>query len=368
MESSPADREWPEKGAYAYFRLWHLVTGGGKSSVMWIYNARILAVVMVVLGHSVNDDFEKATLGSANWWIDCVILVMRRWSVPVFLMVSGGLLLDPSKTESFRTFYRKRASRILLPLLFWSAIYTGWTALRMIRQPEGLDPWVLVKNLANGVPYYHLWYIYMLIFLYLFTPFYRMVVRSATRKQLWFLVAIGFSMVCVSLGYEHFAKATPGLFIGGFTAFTPFFFLGYLLKTTKFDPSIKWLVGINIAATATGSVGAFLLTRSQGPEVASYFYQFLSLPVIAMSASMFLLLKRWQRPLLGESFTRKLGSSTFGIYLAHAGVLDVVHFVLERKGIEHPILLAGMLTLATTVLSAAIVLVLQRIPGLRQVV
>jgi surface polysaccharide O-acyltransferase-like enzyme len=335
---------------------------------VWIYNARIVAILMVVLGHSVVDDFEKAQLGSLNWWVDCVILVMRRWSVPLFVMISGALLLDPAKKESFGDFYRKRASRILVPLLFWSAVYTVWTALRESRQPAGWSFGQLVENLLNGVPYYHLWYVYMLLFLYLFTPFYRLVVAGATRAQLRFLVAVGFAMICTSLAHEQFTHGTPDLFIGGFIAFTPYFFLGHLLHTSRVRPNTILLVLAALAAVAFGAVGAFVVTRTYGAQAAGYFYTFLSLPVVVLAVCVLFLVKKVDRPLLGTEWTLLLGTSTFGMYLVHAGVLDVVRFVGLRIGITNPFVLTIALTVPTFVVSAGIVLAFRKTPWLRRTI
>lgn len=335
---------------------------------MWIYNARIVAILMVVLGHSVVDDFEKAAPGSLNWWVDCVVLVMRRWSVPLFVMVSGALLLDPSKKESAGEFYRKRASRILAPLLFWSAVYTVWTALRESRQPAGWSWGQLLDNLLNGVPYYHLWYIYMLVFLYLFTPYYRLVVAGASRAQLRLLVGVGFAMVCTSLAHEHFTNGTPDLFIGGFVAFTPYFFLGHLLHTSALRPGGKWLALVAIAMAAMGAVGAYAVTVAFDARTAGYFFTFFSLPVIALAVCVFFLVKKMERPLLGRNWTMLLGTSTFGMYLVHAGVLDVVRFVGLRLGIANPFALALAFTVPTFVVSAGIVLAMRKVPGLRRTV
>src|SRR5680860_1375453 len=49
--------------------------------------------------------------------------------VPLFLMLTGALLLEPTKTESLTVFFRKRWVRIGLPLMFWGTIYLVWDFL-----------------------------------------------------------------------------------------------------------------------------------------------------------------------------------------------------------------------------------------------
>jgi surface polysaccharide O-acyltransferase-like enzyme len=104
---------------------------------------RILGTVVVVFGH-VSDMilYQPHTPGSlegpgtlnwfvCNWW-DAAC----RWAVPIYIMLSGSLLLDPNRVESPSRFYHKRLMRIGAPLVFWSfffmfidVYYTGWRAI-----------------------------------------------------------------------------------------------------------------------------------------------------------------------------------------------------------------------------------------------
>lgn len=69
-------------------------------------------------------------LGTEYWWISNVYDSISRWGVPVFVMVSGALLLDTSKQEGILTFYKKRLSKIFIPIIFWTAFYLFWFFLK----------------------------------------------------------------------------------------------------------------------------------------------------------------------------------------------------------------------------------------------
>jgi surface polysaccharide O-acyltransferase-like enzyme len=70
-------------------------------NLVWIDNARILAAIAVVLGHSV---FRVAMHApgpdTAVWWTSNLYLSVAWWCVPVFIMVSGMLLLNPHKERT----------------------------------------------------------------------------------------------------------------------------------------------------------------------------------------------------------------------------------------------------------------------------
>src|SRR3546814_13654277 len=63
-----------------------------------------------------------------QWWASNFDDSLTRSCVPVFLMISGVLLLG--KQETLAVFFRKRFARILPPLLFWSLFYMSWNTWR----------------------------------------------------------------------------------------------------------------------------------------------------------------------------------------------------------------------------------------------
>ena len=104
-----------------------------------------------------------------------------RPAIPIFLMISGALLL-PSEAP-LGTFLSKRAIRIIPVLCFWTVVYAVWLA-----KSPGEFATLLTKSLTTPVMF-HLWYLYALVGLYAFTPilsaFYR---QAGEAEKLYFLV------------------------------------------------------------------------------------------------------------------------------------------------------------------------------------
>ena len=65
----------------------------------WMDAARVVAIVAVVLIHVLAPTVEGrgVAVGSAPWWVADVLNSANRWCVPVFLMISGALALDPAR-------------------------------------------------------------------------------------------------------------------------------------------------------------------------------------------------------------------------------------------------------------------------------
>src|SRR3546814_17201773 len=70
-----------------------------------------------------------------QWWASNFYDSLARSCVPLFLMITGVLLLG--KQESLPAFLSKRFARILPPLLFWSLFYMTWNTLK----GEQYGPW-----------------------------------------------------------------------------------------------------------------------------------------------------------------------------------------------------------------------------------
>ena len=118
--------------------------------MIWLDNARIAAILAVVILHSAVSGVVDTDLGSGYWWAGNLYSAFSRWCVPVFVMISGALLLSPARQESLGTFYRKRMSRVLWPFLFWSAFFLGWTLVKGIAKGKPPAPGLLALRFASG--------------------------------------------------------------------------------------------------------------------------------------------------------------------------------------------------------------------------
>src|SRR6185437_5668911 len=68
----------------------------------------------------VNDDWA----GTGRWWAAVAVDMGSIWVVPVFVMISGALVLAPSAHAAGPVaFYRKRFVRILPALVVWHLVY-----------------------------------------------------------------------------------------------------------------------------------------------------------------------------------------------------------------------------------------------------
>jgi len=96
---------------------------------------RTVAIVLVIIVHAssfpyiINDPVTSTA--QFNWWTVNVYGAIGYLGVPLFVILSGVLLLDPAKAdESLTVFFKKRFARIGIPMIFWTLIYFGWAYFR----------------------------------------------------------------------------------------------------------------------------------------------------------------------------------------------------------------------------------------------
>lgn len=163
---------------------------------------KTLAIVSVLLIHVSAPGVSGAEVGSPRW-LTCLFWdSISRMAVPLFLMASGALLLDPERPLPLRKLYGKSVPRLLIALLFWAMCYklfdlTLWA---------GIDRWTLeqaVKEVLLFKHEEHLYYLHIMLLVYAFLPLTRLLAQHGDRKlleyglALWFLLGILYPTVRV---------------------------------------------------------------------------------------------------------------------------------------------------------------------------
>lgn len=336
--------------------------------MIWIDNARILAIFAVVLLHVAGGFVVFSTLGSVDWWFGNLYDASMRWCVPVFVMISGALLLGTSKDEPISLFYRKRAMRVLIPTLSWSILFLLWVAYNKIIAGETVSIVGLIKMLLLGKAYFHLWFLYMILCLYLFTPFLRKIVRQSSKKELLLFVFICFAFSTADYSFDMLVSGKQDLFVNWFLYYVPYFVCGYLIKEDKnvYPPVLLWAVFlVSVVFTA---LACYMLAVASEITTGLYFYNYLSINVIIMSVSMMYLLKSINKPLAGTGFNKTLASLSFGIYLVHPVVLETIVDLGYGADRFNPVYAVPVSALVIFVCSLLIVWSLSRVPYLRRTI
>lgn len=304
-----------------------------ENKIFWIDNLRAFATLSVIVLHvsfNIVDLYGKVPDG--HWWIGNIIDGAARFCVPIFLMITGALLIP--KTDDFPTFLRRRFTRILYPFLFWSFVYIAFNLLGKFLHGEQLvnlhTTYFIFDQLKNGASY-QFWYVYMIIGLYLFLPIIGRWTRSAPTNEIaYFLLIWAFTFF---LNFVFISKYFPMFDLINFSGYAGYIVLGYLLTRINIytEPNLKYkILFIIISGIIITVVGTYIFSKLD-QKFNGLFYSYLTPNVLAASFGFYIYFKSY--------FNRKGAISTivslvsrysFGNYLVHVLVLAQ----LFRFGIE----------------------------------
>jgi surface polysaccharide O-acyltransferase-like enzyme len=158
-----------------------------KAITHWVDLTRAAAMVLVVVIH-VSGQLTNAwgQIPNTQWIIADVYGGIARISVPLFFMISGFLLLP--RPESLRAFYTRRMPKVVIPFVAWSLIYLAWFCGG---HPNTCTPGLVQQLLFVQGTYYHLWFLYVLISVYLILPVLRLMIRpEVDQRILWYLIGL----------------------------------------------------------------------------------------------------------------------------------------------------------------------------------
>ena len=345
------------------------------ASTRFLYSdiLRFVAVAAVVLLHvSAFIIYEYNHYPRGWWWLANLVDSGTRWCVPIFLMLSGRLLLDPQKSEPIAVFLKKRFLRVLIPLVIWSIFYALYSAGFDLSKISVLD---LLRKIVQGPVYFHLGFLYVLISLYLITPILRLYVAKAPISNFAYFLILWFGFTAILPQLERFTTfriaLSPQLVLG----YVGYFLLGYVLGTidlSRWMRAVLYVLGL-LALTAT-MFGTYSLTVNNSGNLDEFFYGYLTPNVIVMAAAVFVFFKTidWERILQKTAALQKmliyLGGISFGIYLVHPVILEILSRNKINAAFIHPLIGIPLTAVLTLLISGLIIALLKLIPWVKNMV
>ena len=373
-----------------------------RKHVVWLDVVRLVAMFTVVCCHSA-DPFNfypgepPANIDEIKFW-GAAYGAFLRPCVPLFVMITGALLL-PVRGE-ISAFYKKRISRVFWPFLIWSVIYNLFPWFTGLL---GLNPEIILdffpysgeeaarQSLNVSLGYIaemplnfslldvHMWYIYLLIGLYLYMPFFSAWVERASNKTKQIFLFIWIVSLFIPYIREYVANMLfdrSGYVFGTdtwnefsmfyyFAGFNGYLLLGHYLKEGGNGNALKifwpfsgsskddrltndWSVwktflicavmfAIGYYVTYTGFSTTAANPNATETEMELYF-TFCSPNVLLMTLAMFLMLQKVviNTPVIVKALAN-MTKCGFGIYMVHYFVVGPFFLLIGPSEIPIPL-------------------------------
>ncbi|WML58967.1 acyltransferase family protein [Neobacillus sp. PS2-9] len=344
-----------------------------KQRVYYMDWLRVIATIMVVSIHVsawlVGTHLDKTPL--SHWMTGNVFESISRASVPLFVMISGALLLGDKRDLSYKEFLQKRISKIAIPLLGWSLIYYSYLVYRGDYFDGFSVKQFLELLITNGIST-HLWFMYMILGIYLTTPLIKVFVKGASKKDLkYYLLLWLFASVVVKFIKYHFGLGL-NLELFFVTNYVGYFILGYYLANLPLTTKAKY---ISLVLSVVGILTTFLLTyfdtKRNGGALEEFWYEYYSPNVVVASIGIFLFFRVIVTRTTELPFLfRVLNKVSFGIYLAHILVMQVLSNEIFNPiwNHFHPAIATTVNVMIVITLSGFGSYVLSKVPVLKKLV
>lgn len=309
----------------------------------WAYidYLRVIATVFVIFGHTVAVARTYAAPGTLLFQVLEIFNFIFSSCNLMFVMISGALLL-PVRGERCRDFFARRFSRVLIPMLVYYILYV--CAKEGIGQMHPSQWGLMLKRILTGPPEEapHFWLVYVIIWLYVLTPFLRYLVQNIPDAVMDGVMIVIFLVNALSTYTPLFGI---DLHLSGIVdSFAGVFLLGYYLA----EKSSRRVENVFLA----GGIISFFITCYIITNLGWYdAYIYNNAPTMMLfAAAQFVLVKRIAAG--GErtpAFVRMIGKYSYSILLIHWGVLhfgvkQVLHVDVMMGGVWGGCILMAVLT------------------------
>ena len=338
---------------------------------------RVIACLSVIMTHS-SAPYVLKDFGSFNFWAGNFFDSVSRVGVPLFVMLSGALMLDENYEFSAKKLIG-HIIKIIVFFVFWSAFYTILNNLVIpLAEHDYVDLEKIITSFLIG--HYHLWFCFMIIGLYLVTPLLRLWVKTVNKKCIEYFLILSFifcffipQVIWISGQYlEIFNKANQILDNFNFkyvAGFVPYFILGWYLHNfdLKHKTAVYVLGGFSLIFTV---VMTFVLTYTKNTPIQAYGNFHFN--ILFQSIGLFVVIKsiysNKKSNANKKTIIEFISKRSLGVYAIHLAIVDGYYKLFD--GLFFDIAIVNILFIF--VLSFAVSLFLSflfsKIPILKKVV
>lgn len=346
-------------------------TDGGRPRNGAVDLLKVLAIFGVIIIHTAPGGYIEP-IGSFDFCSAVFWGSLVRASVPVFLMCSGALLLNPQKPLTIKKLYTKNIFRIIVAMIFWGMIYKLYHLTG--QGLSGFTPAAVFQALKEVLVFkneFHFYYLYIILLVYAFLPVTRVFTAHAAKKELQYFLAVWFALGIVAPIAKffwpfHLISGTPlQAIMNMYYSAIGYGILGYYIQA--YPPKKAWPCALLFLAGFAGVFGVTVWRSIAEGKLYQLFFEGMSPCVAFMAAGLFGFVTARVKPETHVCrWVTHVSRASFCIYLVHIIFL----WVFARFGLTVAVLPAlisiPLISAAVYLCCEPVYLLLSHIPGLKK--
>ena len=317
-------------------------------------------------------------IGSFNFWIGNILDSLARVGVPLFVMISGTIMLDRNYEFNTKKLI-KHITKMVIFFVVWSAIYCLIFNIlgQFFLKHESINIIKIIGSFIQG--HYHLWFVYLIVGLYLIVPLLRLWVKDENKKYVEYFIILSIiftyilpQIINVGRNYSNLFEHLDNIlekklyleYVGGFTTY---FILGWYMHNYSIrNKKIMYFLGI--LGLMVSIIGTYILSTSTGKPI--QMYGNLSLNVLFQSIAIFLFIKtkRINVQYRQNKCIKSISENSLGIYAIHALLVTIIYRILDEIDSENAIINIPIVFILSFIIAFFISFILRKVPFLRRIV
>ena len=351
-----------------------------KKRIFYYDVLRAIAIIGIVFCHA-SVSFILTGVDNPTFPISAFFDCFRDFSIPIFVMLSGALLIN--RKDSLGDFFKKRLSRLFIPFVFWVIVYSIYSAV-YIKHSFDISSALDIFLGAPGTLGVAFWFIWMIVIVYCEIFLINRIIiygsgkRENFEKEFITLLTV-FSVIYIVLSnFGILGNYSSKLLY--FMSFIAYVIIGYFISHydlvgSRVSANKMIIVTLLISCALYGYyIFGFVVPKSI--QANHFVYKgYFNLLILALSVNIFCLFKYLSKTkylmyiedkTLGKVFIT-ISKYSFGLYLCHYMILIILKINLIRIYYnQSPLLWIPILVILTTVISLSILGILNRIPYLNK--
>lgn len=332
---------------------------------------RILACLAVVIIHTSDQVITShSSMPQSLWNAANIMEAIVRFAVPVFLMISGALIIGRkmSKEKFYSGFWK-----IIGVYIIWSIIYSIWNCYLFNLSFK----WNMLTDILSFTAFYHLWYFKAVILIYIGAPIVAIILDKKNGNKiiiayliLWFTILVPLYLIQYFMNIKVPYFGILNTTVANFFMYLGWAILGFYIK--KYNPLKYRIIAliVFISGIILTGVTVWYFNTTNTTSFNEYAYSLFSINIIFLSVGIFSLFLNMDYENL--RWLRRFGKLTLGIYIIHPLILSIIKFnpifsaidVLKNKSIG--VYISEFLIIF--VVSTIIIFIISKIPIIKKLV